>query len=124
MASASVAWRIEAPPACLAPDLETPRLDTARRDTGWERVASKDERESAASRREQARPRDPAPVFLDARTEFASRFLAGDGLEIGASTCPADAPQARKYVDRMSADQLRSEYPELGGWDLTPRPDR
>ncbi|MFP5389316.1 MAG: methyltransferase domain-containing protein [Thermoleophilia bacterium] len=68
-----------------------------------------------------AGPAEPPQDFFDARAEFASRFLAGEGLEIGALHLPlAMPPQARpKYVDRMSADQLRSEYPELGGWDLT-----
>ena len=68
-----------------------------------------------------AGPAEPPQDFFDARAEFASRFLAGEGLEIGALHLPlAMPPQARpKYVDRMSADQLRSEYPELGGWTLT-----
>jgi SAM-dependent methyltransferase len=68
-----------------------------------------------------AGPAEPPQDFFDARAEFASRFLAGEGLEIGALHLPlAMPPQARpKYVDRMSADQLRAEYPELGGWTLT-----
>ena len=71
---------------------------------------------------DKARPRDPAPVFLDARREFAERFLAGHGLEIGALHLPlATPPQAQaSYVDRMPVEQLRSEYPELEAWDLTP----
>ena len=69
-----------------------------------------------------APPRDPAPVFLDARREFAQRFLAGEGLEIGALHQPlAVPPRARvRYVDRMSVEALRAEYPELAAWDLTP----
>ena len=68
-----------------------------------------------------AGPIDPAPVFLDARSEFAARFLAGEGLEIGALHQPlATPPQAQvRYVDRLSVDDLRSEYPELADWDLT-----
>ena len=68
-----------------------------------------------------AQPIDPAPVFLDARRQFAARFLAGEGLEIGALHQPlATPPQATaRYVDRMSVDDLRAEYPELAGWDLT-----
>jgi SAM-dependent methyltransferase len=67
-----------------------------------------------------APPRDPAPVFLDARREFAERFLAGEGLEIGALHLPlAMPPRARvSYVDRMPVERLRSEYPELAEWDL------
>jgi SAM-dependent methyltransferase len=69
-----------------------------------------------------ARPIDPAPVFLDARREFAERFLAGHGLEIGALHLPlATPPRAQvSYVDRMPVEELRSEYPELATWDLTP----
>ena len=64
---------------------------------------------------------DPAPVLFDARREFAARFLAGEGLEIGALHLPLEMPpHARaRYVDRMSVDDLRAEYPELRGWDLT-----
>lgn len=71
---------------------------------------------------EQAAPADPVPVYLDARAEFAARFLAGDGLEIGPLHQPlAMPPHARaRYVDRMPIDELRSEYPELVEWDLTP----
>jgi SAM-dependent methyltransferase len=66
-------------------------------------------------------PIDPAPVFLDARREFAERFLAGEGLEIGALHQPLHTPpQATpRYVDRLPVEELRSEYPELAGWDLT-----
>ena len=42
---------------------------------------------------DKARPRDPAPVFLDARREFAERFLAGEGLEIGALHLPLETPR-------------------------------
>ena len=71
---------------------------------------------------DKALPRTPAPVFLDARREFADRFLAGSGLEIGALHLPLKTPPRAKvrYVDRMSVDDLRSEYAELAEWDLTP----
>jgi SAM-dependent methyltransferase len=71
---------------------------------------------------DKARPRDPAPVFLDARRQFAERFLAGEGLEIGALHLPLDTPRGAhvRYVDRMSVEDLRAEYAELGEWDLTP----
>ena len=59
---------------------------------------------------------------MDARREFAERFLAGEGLEIGALHQPLATPDhARvRYVDRMPVDELRAEYPELADWDLTP----
>ena len=71
---------------------------------------------------DKARPRDPAPVFLDARREFAARFLAGEGLEIGALHLPLETPRGAhvRYVDRMSVEDLRAEYAELEEWDLTP----
>ena len=71
---------------------------------------------------DKARPQDPAPVFLDARREFADRFLAGNGLEIGALHLPLEMPRRANvsYVDRMSVEDLRAEYPELAEWDLTP----
>jgi SAM-dependent methyltransferase len=69
-----------------------------------------------------APPRDPAPVFLDARREFAERFLAGQGLEIGALHLPLQTPSRAhvRYVDRMSVEDLRAEYAELAEWNLTP----
>jgi SAM-dependent methyltransferase len=74
------------------------------------------------SDQDKARPRDPAPVYLDARREFAERFLAGEGLEIGALHLPLKTPSGAhvKYVDRMSVEDLRAEYAELADWDLTP----
>ena len=71
---------------------------------------------------DKARPRDPAPVFLDARREFAERFLAGEGLEIGALHLPLETPRGPSvsYVDRMTVEDLRTEYAELDEWDLTP----
>jgi hypothetical protein len=74
------------------------------------------------SDQDKARPRDPAPVFLDARREFAERFLAGEGLEIGALHLPLQTPARAhvRYVDRMSVEDLRAEYAELAEWDLTP----
>jgi predicted SAM-dependent methyltransferase len=74
------------------------------------------------SDQDKARPRDPAPVFLDARRQFAERFLAGEGLEIGALHLPLQTPARAhvRYVDRMSVEDLRAEYAELAEWDLTP----
>lgn len=64
---------------------------------------------------------DPPPLYFDSRREFAERFLVGEGLEIGALHQPlAMPPHARvRYVDRMTAEELRREYPELAEWDLT-----
>jgi SAM-dependent methyltransferase len=65
--------------------------------------------------------RDPLPVYLDARAAFANSYLIGEGLEIGPLHQPLAIPaHARaRYVDRMSAADLRREYPELVDWDLT-----
>jgi SAM-dependent methyltransferase len=70
----------------------------------------------------QAGPAEAPPVYLDARAEFAARFLAGEGLEVGPLHLPLKMPpQANpRYVDRMPVERLREEYPELAGWELTP----
>jgi SAM-dependent methyltransferase len=70
----------------------------------------------------QAGPAEAPPVYLDARAEFAARYLFGEGLEIGPLHQPLKMPPHAKprYVDRMPVEQLREEYPELAGWDLTP----
>lgn len=70
----------------------------------------------------QAGPADAPPVYLDARAEFAARYLFGEGLEIGPLHLPLKMPpHARpRYVDRMPVEKLREEYPELAGWELTP----
>ncbi len=64
---------------------------------------------------------DPPPVYLEARAEFAARYLFGEGLEIGALHQPLAIPAHARvsYVDRMKTDELRREYPELAEWDLT-----
>jgi SAM-dependent methyltransferase len=63
----------------------------------------------------------PIPTYLDARATFAAHYLSGEGLEIGPLHLPlATPPQAKvSYVDRMSVADLRAEYPELAGWNLT-----
>ncbi len=63
----------------------------------------------------------PVPVYLDARGVFAGHFLQGEGLEIGPLHLPLPLPpDARaRYVDRMSVEDLRREYPELTDWKLT-----
>ncbi|MBS1675769.1 MAG: methyltransferase domain-containing protein [Actinobacteria bacterium] len=63
------------------------------------------------------------PRYFDARAELAYRFLAGEGLEIGALHRPLTLPpQARaRYVDRMAVEELIAAYDEdLAGKDLTP----
>lgn len=62
----------------------------------------------------------PPPVYIDARAVFATRFLAGEGLEIGGLHQPlAMPPHAQvRYVDRMRTEDLRREYVELAEWDL------
>jgi SAM-dependent methyltransferase len=60
---------------------------------------------------------NPLPEHvLDCRREVSFRFLAGDGIEIGALHCPLPVPEAARvsYVDRMSTIELRGSYPELG----------
>jgi SAM-dependent methyltransferase len=58
---------------------------------------------------------------MDARGQLAAHFLSGEGLEIGPLHQPLTLPPHAKarYVDRMSLEDLRSEYPELAGWNLT-----
>ena len=70
----------------------------------------------------QAGPAEAPPVYLDARAEFAARYLQGEGLEIGPLHLPLKMPPhvRPRYVDRMPVEKLREEYPELAGWDLTP----
>lgn len=68
-----------------------------------------------------AAPATAPPIYLNARAEFAARFLTGEGLEIGPLHQPLALPPHAKarYVDRMQIDDLRREYPELAGWNLT-----
>ena len=54
------------------------------------------------------------------RTLLAQEYLRGEGLEIGALGKPLEIPaRARvRYVDRMSIDDLRRQYPELADQTL------
>jgi predicted SAM-dependent methyltransferase len=54
------------------------------------------------------------------RTYLAARFLSGVGIEIGALHRPVTLPEvcSVRYVDRMSTDDLWSEYPEWEKKDL------
>ncbi len=48
------------------------------------------------------------------RRDLADRYLAGDGLEIGALHQPLEVPaNSVRYVDRMDVPGLRRHYPEL-----------
>jgi O-antigen biosynthesis protein len=67
-------------------------------------------------------PADAPPIYLEAREEFAARFLFGEGIEIGGLHWPLAVPPGVhvRYVDRMTVDELRREYPELADKELTP----
>ncbi|HVF56478.1 MAG TPA: methyltransferase domain-containing protein [Pyrinomonadaceae bacterium] len=54
------------------------------------------------------------------RSFIAGKYLAGDGIEIGALHLPLQVPRrARvKYVDRMTTPELRRQYPELASLPL------
>jgi SAM-dependent methyltransferase len=59
-------------------------------------------------------------VRNEPRMYLAGRFLRGDGIEIGALHRPIQLPEGVtvRYVDRLPADDLRAEYPELRGVPL------
>lgn len=61
------------------------------------------------------------PIYFNGRSELALHYLQGSGIEIGALHQPLlVSPQAEvRYVDRMTVEELRSEYPELADWNLT-----
>src|SRR5256885_9005516 len=58
--------------------------------------------------------------YARTREEVARRFVVGRGIEIGAlhAPFPAGADADVRYVDRLTTEQLRAEYPELAGQDL------
>jgi predicted SAM-dependent methyltransferase len=60
--------------------------------------------------------------FADARWRLASKFLQGDGLEIGALHHPLRLPKGAhaRYVDRYDVPDLRRHYPELADLPLVP----
>jgi SAM-dependent methyltransferase len=62
----------------------------------------------------------PVPGYLDARATFASHYLFGEGIEIGPLHLPLAIPvhAHARYVDRMTVEDLRREYPELADWNL------
>lgn len=59
-------------------------------------------------------------VELSLRKQIASRYLIGDGIEIGALHSPLEIPSSVKirYLDRMPVNQLRQQYPELSESNL------
>jgi predicted SAM-dependent methyltransferase len=64
----------------------------------------------------------PPPPYFEARAELAYRFLAGEGLEIGALHRPLKVPaQAHvRQVDRMTVEGLTEAYDEdVAGKQLT-----
>jgi predicted SAM-dependent methyltransferase len=67
------------------------------------------------------KPDDPPPRYLEARDELAYRYLAGEGLEIGALNWPLKVPAWAKAsnVDRMTPEELREHYPEMAEVELT-----
>ncbi len=56
------------------------------------------------------------------REAIAAHYLKGDGIEIGALHNPLKLPRGAhaRYVDRMSREDLRRQYPELASRDLVP----
>lgn len=55
--------------------------------------------------------------------EFTSRYLRGDGIEIGASNMPIEVDRRCakvRYVDRLSAEEIAARFPELEGELILP----
>ncbi|MCA1594049.1 MAG: class I SAM-dependent methyltransferase [Acidobacteria bacterium] len=54
------------------------------------------------------------------RSFLATKYLRGEGIEIGALHTPLPVPHGAKvkYVDRMSVSDLRRQYPELASLPL------
>jgi SAM-dependent methyltransferase len=57
---------------------------------------------------------------LARRSELTAKFLAGNGIEIGAlhEAVPVPAAARVRYVDRLPVTALREHYPELAGLPL------
>jgi SAM-dependent methyltransferase len=64
-------------------------------------------------------PRDGNDLGV-VRRRLAKQFLSGSGLEIGALHQPLELPRGVvvSYVDRMTLDDLRTQYPDLASWNL------
>lgn len=70
-----------------------------------------------------ATARGPRRWLYDrSRRRLARQVIAGSGIEIGALNSPFPVPPAARvrYLDRLTTEQLRIEYPELGGEPLVP----
>jgi predicted SAM-dependent methyltransferase len=54
------------------------------------------------------------------RKQIASRYLRGNGIEIGSLHSPLEIPVGVtvRYLDRMPVEQLRKQYPELSNYHL------
>jgi len=54
------------------------------------------------------------------RRQIAFNYLSGNGIEVGALHSPLEIPSDAKvsYVDRMSVNDLRKQYPELADCEL------
>jgi len=54
------------------------------------------------------------------RKQIASRYLTGNGIEIGPLHSPLEIPVGVtvRYLDRMPVEQLRKQYPELSKYNL------
>ena len=61
-------------------------------------------------------------VMLRRRRELSSKYLAGQGIEIGALHHPLEVNEkvSVRYVDRLNSEELRLHYPELEGFSLVP----
>ncbi len=61
-----------------------------------------------------------ATSWVDVRRYVSRLYIEGSGIEIGALHAPLEVlPPARvRYVDRMSAADLRTQYPELNAYAL------
>src|SRR5437879_3953243 len=59
---------------------------------------------------------------MSAKRGHLARWLAGEGIEIGALHRPLDVPPGAsvRYVDRLPEKELRRHYPELEGRWLAP----
>ena len=62
-----------------------------------------------------------APAYTDTRAQLAAAFLRGSGVEIGALNWSLSVPPQASvtYVDRMTVEDLRAEYPALGDVELS-----
>jgi SAM-dependent methyltransferase len=60
------------------------------------------------------------PEVLAVRRRIADTYLRGEGIEIGALYAPLQTSARVRYVDRMTVEQLRGQYPELSNTALTP----